>query len=141
MPQARCSRSIQTYFNLRASTRGTRSSASRRKATPMSTFKVTLWMAQGGMFCQSFHNCVMFHLLAAFPMNAAEQEKYYITNVLNSLTAKSVPAETKLVLFGRYVLNIYVGIVQYFLRKMKTQRAKIYLPTQRTNPRISYKIN
>jgi hypothetical protein len=29
----------------------------------------------------------------------------------NSLTAKSVPAETKLVLFGRFVLNIYVGIV------------------------------
>ncbi len=45
--------------------------------------------------------------------------------VLNSLTAKSVPAGTKLVLFGRYVLNIYVGIVQYFLRKTKTWRAKI----------------
>ncbi len=30
---------------------------------------------------------------------------------LNSLTAKSVPAGTKHVLFGRYVLNIYVGIV------------------------------
>jgi hypothetical protein len=28
-----------------------------------------------------------------------------------SLTAKSVPAGAKLVLFGRYVLNIYVGIV------------------------------
>ncbi len=26
------------------------------------------------------------------------------------LTAKSVPAGTKLVLFGRYVINIYVGI-------------------------------
>jgi hypothetical protein len=52
--------------------------------------------------------------------------------LLNSLTAKSVPAGTKLVLFGRYVLNIYVGIVQYILRKMKTWRAKIYLLTQRT---------
>jgi hypothetical protein len=52
---------------------------------------------------------------------------------LNSLTAKSVPAGTKLILFGRYVLNIYVGIVQYFLRKTKTWRTKIYLPTQRTN--------
>jgi hypothetical protein len=30
---------------------------------------------------------------------------------LNSLTPKSVPAGTKLVLFDRYVLNIYVGIV------------------------------
>ncbi len=35
-----------------------------------------------GMSCKSFNNCVMFHLLTAFPINAAEQEKYYITNVL-----------------------------------------------------------
>jgi hypothetical protein len=30
---------------------------------------------------------------------------------LNSLTPKSVPAGAKKILFGRYVLNIYVGIV------------------------------
>ncbi len=42
---------------------------------------------------------------------------YYVTVycaviwVFNSLTPKSVPAGTKLLLFGRYVLNIYVGIV------------------------------
>jgi hypothetical protein len=30
---------------------------------------------------------------------------------VNSLTPKSVPAGTRLILFGRYVLNIYVGIV------------------------------
>jgi hypothetical protein len=35
-----------------------------------------------GMSCKSFNDCVMFHLLTAFPINAAEQEKYYITNVL-----------------------------------------------------------
>ncbi len=35
-----------------------------------------------GMLCQSFHDCVMFHLLTAFPINAAEQEECYITNVL-----------------------------------------------------------
>ncbi len=34
------------------------------------------------MLHQSFHDCVMFHLLTAFPINVAEQEKYYITNVL-----------------------------------------------------------
>ncbi len=34
---------------------------------------------------QSFHDCVMFHLLTTFPINAAEQEKYYITNVLKKL--------------------------------------------------------
>jgi hypothetical protein len=32
--------------------------------------------------CESFKDCVMFHLLTAFPINAAEQEKYYITNIL-----------------------------------------------------------
>jgi len=35
-----------------------------------------------GMSCKSFTDCVMFHLLTAFPINAAEQEKYYIRNVL-----------------------------------------------------------
>jgi hypothetical protein len=35
-----------------------------------------------GMSCKSFDNCMMFHLLTAFPINVAEQEKYYITNVL-----------------------------------------------------------
>ncbi len=35
-----------------------------------------------GMNCKLFNNCVMFHFLTAFPINAAEQEKYYISNVL-----------------------------------------------------------
>jgi hypothetical protein len=35
-----------------------------------------------GMSRQSFHDCVMFCLLTTFLINAAEQEKYYITNVL-----------------------------------------------------------
>ncbi len=35
-----------------------------------------------GMSCKLFDNCVMFHLLTAFLISAAEQEKYYITNVL-----------------------------------------------------------
>jgi hypothetical protein len=35
-----------------------------------------------GMSCKSFNDCVMFHLLTAFLINAAEQEKYYFTNVL-----------------------------------------------------------
>ncbi len=34
------------------------------------------------MSCKLFNNCVMFHLLIAFPINTAEQEKYCITNVL-----------------------------------------------------------
>jgi hypothetical protein len=35
-----------------------------------------------GMSCKSFNNCIMFHLLTAFPINTAEQEKYSISNVL-----------------------------------------------------------
>ncbi len=35
-----------------------------------------------GMSRKFFNNCVMFHLLTVFPINAAEQEKYYISNVL-----------------------------------------------------------
>jgi hypothetical protein len=35
-----------------------------------------------GMSCKLFNNCMMFHLLTVFPINAAEQEKYYITNLL-----------------------------------------------------------
>jgi hypothetical protein len=35
-----------------------------------------------GMTRESFNNSVVFHLLAVFPINAAEQEKHFITNVL-----------------------------------------------------------
>jgi hypothetical protein len=35
-----------------------------------------------GTSCKSFNNCVVFHLLTVFPNNAAEQEKYYITNLI-----------------------------------------------------------
>jgi hypothetical protein len=36
-----------------------------------------------GLLRESFHECVMFHLLTVFPNNAAEQEKYFLSNVLN----------------------------------------------------------
>jgi hypothetical protein len=35
-----------------------------------------------GMLHNLFNHCVMFHLLTVFSINAAEQEKYYILNVL-----------------------------------------------------------
>jgi hypothetical protein len=35
-----------------------------------------------GLSWESFNNCVMFHLLTVFPNNAAEQEKYYLSNML-----------------------------------------------------------
>ncbi len=31
-----------------------------------------------------FNDCIMFHLLTVFSINAAEQEKYYILNLLKS---------------------------------------------------------
>jgi hypothetical protein len=37
-----------------------------------------------GLSRESFDNCVMFHLLTVFPNNAAEQEKYYLSNMLKN---------------------------------------------------------
>jgi hypothetical protein len=34
------------------------------------------------MSCELFNGCVMFYLLTLFPINTAEQERYYVTNVL-----------------------------------------------------------
>jgi hypothetical protein len=34
------------------------------------------------MSCKLFNDCIMFHLLTVFPIKAAEQEKYYISNVI-----------------------------------------------------------
>ncbi len=34
-----------------------------------------------GLSCESFNDCMMFHLLIVFPNNAAELEKYYLSNV------------------------------------------------------------
>ncbi len=57
---AAVSKMFKFYLNLllqRASTHGTRLSASRRKVTRLSTYKVTLWKAQG--------ECLMSHLTTA----------------------------------------------------------------------------
>jgi hypothetical protein len=35
-----------------------------------------------GLLQDSIDNCVMIHLLAVFPNSAAEQEKYYLSNML-----------------------------------------------------------
>jgi hypothetical protein len=35
-----------------------------------------------GLLQESFDDCIVFHLLTMFPNNAAEQEKYYLSNVL-----------------------------------------------------------
>ncbi len=63
-----------------------------------------------GMSHESFNNCIMFHLLTALPINAAEQEKYYITNVLKK------PQRINLCQFVRYVeqLNAYIAQMPCF---------------------------
>jgi hypothetical protein len=38
-----------------------------------------------GMSHELFNDCIIFHLLTAFPINAAEQEKYYVANLLKKL--------------------------------------------------------
>jgi hypothetical protein len=38
-----------------------------------------------GLLQESFGDCIMLHLLTVFPQNAAEQEKYYLSNVLKKL--------------------------------------------------------
>jgi hypothetical protein len=41
------------------------------------------------MSCKLFNDCIMFHLLTVFPINAAEQEKYYISMYLRSPSAST----------------------------------------------------
>jgi hypothetical protein len=64
-----------------------------------------------GMSRESFNNCVMFHLLTVFPINAAEQEKYYATNVLKK------PQRVNVHQFVRHVLeqlNAYIAQMPCF---------------------------
>jgi hypothetical protein len=63
-----------------------------------------------GVFHKSFNNCVMFHLLTAFPINAAEQEKYYILDVLKK------PQRVNVHQFVRPVeqLNTYIAQMPCF---------------------------
>jgi hypothetical protein len=44
-----------------------------------------------GMPHELFNNCAMFHLYTAFPINAAEQKKDYISNVLKKPQCVKVP--------------------------------------------------
>jgi hypothetical protein len=63
-----------------------------------------------GMSCKLLYNCVMFHLLTAFPINAAEQEKYYISNLLKK------PQHINIRQFVRHVeqLNAYIAQMPCF---------------------------
>jgi hypothetical protein len=59
-----------------------------------------------GMSRNLFYKCVIFHLLTAFLINAAEQEKYYISNVLKK------PQRINVRQFIRQVEQLNTYIVQ-----------------------------
>ncbi len=63
-----------------------------------------------GISYKLFNNCVMFHLLTAYPINAAEQEKYYFTNLLKK------PQHVYVRQFVRHVeqLNAYIAQMPCF---------------------------
>jgi hypothetical protein len=52
------------------------------KSNPFGNLQGVSLEGPRAMSLESVDNCVMFHLLTAFPVNVAEQEKYFITNVL-----------------------------------------------------------
>jgi hypothetical protein len=52
------------------------------EGNPYVDLQGVLQKGQRGVSRQLFNGCKMFHLLTMFPINAAEQEKDYITNVL-----------------------------------------------------------
>jgi hypothetical protein len=62
------------------------------------------------MSCKLFSNCIMFHFLTMFPINTAEQEKYYISNVLKK------PQRVNVHQFVRRVeqLNAYIAQMPCF---------------------------
>jgi hypothetical protein len=52
------------------------------EADPFKDFQGMSRKGPRGLLRKSFNDCVMFHLLTVYPNNAAEQEKYYLSNVL-----------------------------------------------------------
>jgi hypothetical protein len=57
------------------------------EADPFKDLKGVSRKGPRGLSRESFNNCVMFHLLTVFPNNAAEQEKYYLSNELKKSPA------------------------------------------------------
>ncbi len=85
-------------------------SASRQKVNPYVNLQGDSLEGPRGISHKSFNDCMMFHLLTAFPVNAAEQEKYYISNVLKK------PQRINVRQFVRRVeqLNAYISQMPCF---------------------------
>ncbi len=52
------------------------------KTDPLKNLQGVSGKGPRGLLHESFDDCVMFHLLTVFPNNAAEWEKYYLSNML-----------------------------------------------------------
>jgi hypothetical protein len=70
-----------------------------------------------GYLQKSFNYCMIFHLLAVFPNNVAEQERYYITNVLKK------PQRISLCQFVQHAnqLNSYIATPAMLVLQPKCQ--------------------
>ncbi len=77
------------------------------EADPFKDFQGMPRKGPRGLLQESFNNCVMFHLLTVFLNNAAEQKKYYLSNVLKK------PQRVGVHQFIQRVeqLNAYIDIV------------------------------
>jgi hypothetical protein len=83
--EAAVTKTFQFYANLLSSNAKYAWNKIVREQTEADPFKDLKGMSRKGprgLSGELFDDCVMFHLLTVFPNNAAEQEKYYLSNVL-----------------------------------------------------------
>jgi hypothetical protein len=85
-----------------------------------------------GPSCKSFDDCVMFHLLTVFPNNAAEQERYYLTNILKK------PQRVSMHQFVQRVEQLNSYIVQlpcwYYSSSVKPNKTLANVPFTKADP-------
>jgi hypothetical protein len=84
-----------------------------REQTEADPFKDLQGMSRKGprgLSRESFDKCVMFHLLTVFPNNTAEQEKYYLSNVLKKSQRVGIRQFVQRV----EQLNAYVAQLSYW---------------------------
>ncbi len=73
------------------------------------------------LLCKSFNDCVMFHLLTMFSNNTAEQEQYYIMNMLKN------PQRVSICQFVQHVvqLNSYTAQLPHWYYSLSTKPSTI----------------
>ncbi len=96
------------------------------KAVPYMDLQGLTRKGPRGMSHKSFEDCVMFHHLTVFPNNAAEQERYYTTNVLKK------PQRISICQFVQRVKQLNSNISQlpcwYYSPRVKANRIPMNVP-------------